>query len=148
MGAFLKEKLSGFQPQMVSYEYGTVVSCADDIVRVSGLSRAKYGELLEFENDNYGIALDMSLDGVSAALLSRGGFVRPGSVARGHRPRGPTCASAGNCWGGSSIPSAGRWTAWSWRRAITGRWSRRRRPLWTARRWIRRWRPASWLWTA
>ena len=83
MGAFLKERLSGFQPQMVSYEYGTVVSCADDIVRVSGLSRAKYGELLEFENDNYGIALDMSLDGVSAALLSRGGFVRPGSVARG-----------------------------------------------------------------
>ena len=83
LGAFLKEKLDSFQPQMVSYDYGTVVSCADDIVRVSGLSRAKYGELLEFENDNYGIALDMSLDGVSAALLSRGGFVRPGSVARG-----------------------------------------------------------------
>ena len=83
LGAFLKEKLDSFQPQMVSYDYGTVVSCADDIVHVAGLSRAKYGELLEFENDNYGIALDMSLDGVSAALLSRGGFVRPGSVARG-----------------------------------------------------------------
>ena len=83
MGAFLKEKLGSFEPHMLSYEYGTVESCADDIVHVSGLSRAKYGELLEFENDVYGIALDMSLDGVSAALLSRGASVTPGSIARG-----------------------------------------------------------------
>ena len=82
IGAFLKNKFAGFQPQMVSFEYGTVDSCADGIVHVSGLSRAKYGELLEFAGDMYGIALDMSLDGVSAALLS-GGSVRPGSVARG-----------------------------------------------------------------
>ena len=82
IGAFLKQKFADFQPQMVSYEYGTVDSCADGIVHVSGLSRAKYGELLEFAGDLYGIALDMSLQGVSAALLS-GGSVRPGSVARG-----------------------------------------------------------------
>ena len=63
-------------------EYGTVDSCADGIVHVSGLSRAKYGELLEFAGDMYGIALDMSLQGVSAALLSSGS-VPPGSVARG-----------------------------------------------------------------
>ena len=48
IGAFLKQKFADFQPQMVSYEYGTVDSCADGIVHVSGLSRAKYGELLEF----------------------------------------------------------------------------------------------------
>ena len=83
MGAFLREKLGSFQPEVIRYDYGTVISCADDIVRISGLSSAKYGELLEFEDDNYGIALDMRLDGVSAALLSRGGFVRPGSIARG-----------------------------------------------------------------
>ena len=83
MGAFLKEKLGSFEPEMVSYEYGTVESCADDIVYVSGLTRAKYGELLEFENDVYGIALDMSLNGVSAALLGRGSSVLPGSIARG-----------------------------------------------------------------
>ena len=82
IGAFLKNKFAGFQPQMVSFEYGTVDSCADGIVHVSGLSRAKYGELLEFAGDMYGIALDMSLQGVSAALLSSGS-VPPGSVARG-----------------------------------------------------------------
>jgi len=83
MGAFLKEKLADFQAEMISYDYGTVQRCADGIVRVSGLSRAEYGELLEFENNVYGIALDMSLDGVGAALLSHSESVRPGSPVQG-----------------------------------------------------------------
>ena len=83
LGKFLQEKLKDFHPEMVSYEYGTVESCADGIVRISGLTRAEYGELLEFENNVYGIALDMSLDGVSAALFSRGDTVRPGAPVQG-----------------------------------------------------------------
>ena len=83
LGKFLQEKLKDFHPEMVSYEYGTVQSCADGIVRISGLTRAEYGELLEFENNVYGIALDMSLDGVSAALFSRGDTVRPGAPVQG-----------------------------------------------------------------
>ena len=83
LGKFLQEKLKDFHPEMVSYEYGTVQSCADGIVRISGLTRAEYGELLEFENNVYGIALDMSLDGDSAALFSRGDTVRPGAPVQG-----------------------------------------------------------------
>ena len=83
LGQFLQDKLKDFHPEMVSYEYGTVQSCADGIVRISGLTRAEYGELLEFENNVYGIALDMSLDGVSAALFSRGDTVRPGAPVQG-----------------------------------------------------------------
>ena len=83
LGKFLQEKLKDFHPEMVSYEYGTVQSCADGIVRISGLTRAEYGELLEFENNVYGIALDMSLDGVRAALFSRGDTVRPGAPVQG-----------------------------------------------------------------
>lgn len=30
LGAFLKEKLSHYEPQMVSYDYGTVIGCADE----------------------------------------------------------------------------------------------------------------------
>ena len=55
IGGFLKEKLKDYQPAPVTYEYGTVESCQDGIVRVSGLSHAQYGELLEFENDAYGM---------------------------------------------------------------------------------------------
>ena len=83
LGAFLKERLKDFQPEMISYEYGTVESCADGIVRVAGLPKAEYGELLEFENNVFGIALDMGLAGVGAALLSRSETVRPGTPVRG-----------------------------------------------------------------
>ena len=83
LGKFLQDKLKDFHPEMVSYEYGTVQSCADGIVRISGLTRAEYGELLEFENNVYGIALDMSLDGVSAALFSQSDTVHPGAPVQG-----------------------------------------------------------------
>jgi len=83
IGAFLKEKLADWQPSELTYAYGTVESCADGIVRVAGLGSAKYGEILEFENDNYGIALDMRADGVSAALLTKGLDVITGSVVHG-----------------------------------------------------------------
>ena len=83
IGAFLKERLETFAPEMVTYEYGRVKSIQDGIVQVEGLSHAKYGELLEFEGQIYGMALDMSLDGVGAALLGKADTVAPGSVVRG-----------------------------------------------------------------
>ena len=83
IGAFLKEKLADWEPKELTYAYGTVESCADGIVRVAGLGSAQYGEILEFEHDNYGIALDMRADGVSAALLTKGLDVVTGSIVRG-----------------------------------------------------------------
>ncbi len=82
MGAFLKEKLGDFQPEMVNYQYGTVCSCQDGIVTITGLSNAKYGELLEFNEGTFGIALDLALDKVGACLLTKGDFVTPGSMVR------------------------------------------------------------------
>ena len=83
IGEFLKERLEGFSPEMVTYEYGRVKSVQDGIVQVEGLPHAKYGELLEFEGQVYGMALDMSLTGVGAALLGKADTVVPGSVVRG-----------------------------------------------------------------
>ena len=83
IGACLKERLQDYAPEMVTYEYGRVESVQDGIVHVSGLPHAKYGELLEFEGDVYGMALDMSLTGVGAALLGKADTVVPGSVVRG-----------------------------------------------------------------
>ena len=83
IGAFLKEKMADWEPKPLTYEYGTVESCADGIVRVNGLGSSKYGEILEFENDNFGIALDLRSDGVSVALLTKGLDVVTGSIVRG-----------------------------------------------------------------
>ncbi len=82
IGTFLKEKLQDFTPEMVNYQYGTVISSQDSIVTVKGLSGAKYGELLEFENDTFGMAMDLGIDKVSACLLTKGDYVTPGSMVR------------------------------------------------------------------
>ncbi len=83
IGSFLKDRISKFQYEHAVYEYGSVESCADGIVHISGLSHSRYGELLEFENNAYGLALDLRLDGVGAVLLSGTSDVSAGSIVRG-----------------------------------------------------------------
>ncbi len=80
VGAFLKQRLSAFEPDTNVYEYGVVQSYSDTIVQISGLSNCKYGELLEFEGGAYGLTLDLHMDGVGAALL--GGTIETASVVR------------------------------------------------------------------
>ena len=143
IGEFLKERLEGFSPEMVTYEYGRVKSVQDGIVQVEGLPHAKYGELLEFEGQVYGMALDMSLTGVGAALLGKADTVVPAPWC-GARDAFPTCAWGESSWAGWWIPSAARWTACRLKPSASGRWSAPPRPSWIARRWTPPWRPASW----
>ncbi|MDD4715411.1 MAG: F0F1 ATP synthase subunit alpha [Oscillospiraceae bacterium] len=83
VGPFLRDKLNKYEFSPQVYEYGTVESCSDDIVQVAGLPHSRYGELLEFENDAYGLALDLRLDGVGTVLLSKGNEVSAGSLVKG-----------------------------------------------------------------
>jgi F-type H+-transporting ATPase subunit alpha len=50
-------------------EIGVVVSVGDDICQISGLTRAMYGELIEFEGGNRGIIFNMDEDLVAVFLL-------------------------------------------------------------------------------
>ncbi|MDR0906047.1 MAG: F0F1 ATP synthase subunit alpha [Oscillospiraceae bacterium] len=60
------------------YNYGEVTSFADGIVQITGLSGARYGELLDFDGGAIGLTLDLRIDGVGAALLD--GTVSTASV--------------------------------------------------------------------
>src|SRR4029077_20104736 len=48
---------------------GTVVTVTDGICRVHGLSDAMAGEMLEFPNNTFGIALNLERDSVGAVVL-------------------------------------------------------------------------------
>src|SRR5438876_8155467 len=48
---------------------GTVVSLTDGITRVHGLSDAMQGEMLEFPNNTYGLALNLERDSVGVVIL-------------------------------------------------------------------------------
>jgi F-type H+-transporting ATPase subunit alpha len=69
VGAFLKERASHATASPKVYNYGEVISAADGIVHIRGLSGAKYGELVEFDGGAVGIILDLTIDGAGAALI-------------------------------------------------------------------------------
>src|SRR6202162_3611167 len=48
---------------------GTVVSLSDGIARVHGLADAMQGEMLEFPNNTYGLALNLERDSVGVVIL-------------------------------------------------------------------------------
>ena len=69
VGTLLKQRTETVETGPLVYEYGVVESYNDDIVRISGLSNCHYGELLAFDGGAVGLAVDLRLGGVSAALL-------------------------------------------------------------------------------
>lgn len=69
VGSLLKHRAVTTEAKPLIYEYGVVQSFSDEIVRITGLSNCHYGELLSFESGATGLALDLYLGGVGAALL-------------------------------------------------------------------------------
>jgi len=80
VGALLKQRVKSTKSDPLEYEYGIVKSYSDDIVHIQGLANCHYGELLSFEGGATGLALDLVLGGVGAALL--GGEVSTTSLVR------------------------------------------------------------------
>jgi len=83
IGEFLKKRIDTFEPKPLIYRYGSVKSVADGIVRIEGLPHRSYGELLEFDDNVYGMALDLEEDGVGAVLLNTSDNVAVGGSVRG-----------------------------------------------------------------
>ncbi len=70
IGAVLKKRLSTYSNKPAVYEYGTVTSVGDGVVRIEGLSHTRYGEEISFDRDVFGMTMDLELDGVGAVLLN------------------------------------------------------------------------------
>lgn len=66
---FIKERIEKFESRANVRTEGKIVSLSDGVVRIHGLSEAKYGERLEFEGKRYGIALNLERDSVGAVIL-------------------------------------------------------------------------------
>jgi F-type H+-transporting ATPase subunit alpha len=78
----IKKRIESFEVVAEARNEGTVVSVMDGIVRIHGLADAMQGEMLEFEGNTYGMALNLERDSVGAVILgdyahlSEGGTVR------------------------------------------------------------------------
>ena len=80
---YLKHKLDSFTFKPVVYDYGTVKSVGDGVARVEGLQNRLYGELLEFKNGVFGMALDLEENGVGAVIFDSADSITVGDSVRG-----------------------------------------------------------------
>ncbi|MCX5591188.1 F0F1 ATP synthase subunit alpha [Alcaligenes endophyticus] len=65
----LKSRIEGLGASSDVRTQGTVVSVADGITRIHGLSDVMQGEMLEFPNNVFGLALNLERDSVGAVIL-------------------------------------------------------------------------------
>ena len=65
----IKERIEKFEASAEARDVGTVIGVTDGIVRIHGLADAKYGEMLEFPGNTFGMALNLEQDSVGAVVL-------------------------------------------------------------------------------
>jgi F-type H+-transporting ATPase subunit alpha len=78
----IKQRIESFQVVSKARSEGTVVALTDGIVRVHGLADAMYGEMIEFPNQIYGLALNLERDSVGAVILGDYKGILEGDTAK------------------------------------------------------------------
>ncbi|MCD6507651.1 F0F1 ATP synthase subunit alpha [Candidatus Poribacteria bacterium] len=78
----LKEEILRFARSIDVYDSGVVLQVGDGIARVHGLENVMSGELVEFPNEVYGVALNLEEDNVGCVLLGEERLVKEGDIAK------------------------------------------------------------------
>ena len=65
----IKQKIKNFEAPAEARTEGTIVALTDGIVRIHGLQNVMYGEMIKFEGELYGMALNLERDSVGVVTL-------------------------------------------------------------------------------
>ncbi|NJN45284.1 MAG: F0F1 ATP synthase subunit alpha [Candidatus Competibacteraceae bacterium] len=65
----IRNRIAKFETIAEARTEGTIVSLTDGIARIHGLENAMQGEMLEFPNNTFGLALNLERDSVGAVIL-------------------------------------------------------------------------------
>jgi len=82
IAAVIKQQIENYQAELTVTNTGTVLEVGDGIARVHGLSGAMAGELLDFGNDVFGMALNLEEDNVGAVILGDYKKIEEGAVVK------------------------------------------------------------------
>ncbi len=83
ISSIIKERIDNFELSVDVDETGKVVSYADGVAQVYGLSNVMAGEMVEFEEGTKGLALNLEEASVGVVVLGSGGALKEGmSVKR------------------------------------------------------------------
>jgi F-type H+-transporting ATPase subunit alpha len=78
----IKTKIQNLDTGAEVRTQGTVVSVSDGICRIHGLSNAMQGEMLEFPDNTFGLALNLERDSVGAVILGAYEKIKEGDTVK------------------------------------------------------------------
>src|SRR6476661_6683220 len=78
----IKSRIQGLEGSADVRNQGTVISVADGICRIHGLSDVMQGEMLEFPGNTFGLALNLERDSVGSVVLGAYEHITEGDVVK------------------------------------------------------------------
>jgi F-type H+-transporting ATPase subunit alpha len=78
----IRERIEQFSSASEARNVGTVVSVTDGICRIHGLADVRYGEMIEFPNNLFGLALNLEQDSVGSVVLGDYKGIREGDTVK------------------------------------------------------------------
>ena len=83
IASVLKSQIEEFGFEITTVNIGTVIEVGDGIARVHGLSGVSYNELVEFDGNIAGMALNLEEDSVGIVILGDPSSIKEGTEVRG-----------------------------------------------------------------
>jgi len=80
--SIIKKEIERYEKQIVTVDSGTIIQIGDGIARVYGVDDCMQGELLEFPNGVYGMALNLEQDNVGCVLLGDEEGIKEGDIVK------------------------------------------------------------------
>jgi len=78
----IEEQLKDYKPSVSSYKIGKVISVGDGVAKAVGLQHVMSFEMVEFDDNNYGIALNLEEDTVGIVILGDAKKIKEGDQVR------------------------------------------------------------------
>ncbi len=80
--SIIKEQIKSYQSEIQYADVGTVITVGDGISKIHGLDNCMSGELLDFGNGVFGMALNLEQDFVGAVLLGDEENIKEGTLVK------------------------------------------------------------------
>ncbi len=78
----IKDKIESFTSELEITDFGQVIEVGDGVAHIDGLKSCFAGELLEFPNGSYGMAMNLDDDMVGSVIIGSDRGIRQGDIVR------------------------------------------------------------------
>ena len=82
ISSIIKEQIKNYEKSLDMVDVGTVIEVGDGIARIHGLEGCMAGELVEFPNEVFGMALNLEEDNVGCVLLGSDAEIKEGHIVK------------------------------------------------------------------